>query len=165
MPELNPQEQQGKQQQLTGLVLEQDGRSLLVPNTAVAELVAWQLPAEVPGGVRQDDGLIGSISWRGQQLPLVSFEVLGGEAEPDVTETARIAIFNRLDPSAGLEFYAALLQGIPRSLQVDSRLCSSHEPLRNGESAAVQLDGRLLFIPDLEGLEHKLIRARLQQRF
>lgn len=165
MPDLIPLEHQA-QQQLTGLTLALAGeRMLLLPNTAVAELVGWQQPEPLPGGVRHEDGLIGRISWRGQFLPLLSFEVLAGEEEPVVSQASRIAIFNSLDPSVGLEFYAVLLQGIPRSLQVDSRLRQIQEPLRSGELEAVQLDGKTLFIPDLESIEHRLVRARLQQRF
>lgn len=153
------------EQQLTGLLLLLSDRTLLVPNTALAELVPWQPVEGLPGGVHRD-GLVGRISWRGLQLPLLSFEVLGGAAEPDVTEDTRIAIFNSLEPSAGLEFYAVLLQGIPRSIQVSSRL--QPDPLaglRHGELAAVLLDGQNLFIPDLERLEQGLRMARLQQRF
>ena len=166
MPDLAQQEHQA-QQLLTGLTLVLAGaRTLLVPSTALAELVAWQSPESLPGGVRHEDGLIGRISWRGQQLPLLSFEVLAGEDEPDVTQASRIAIFNSLAPSAGLEFYGVLLQGIPRTVQVDSRLHSDQSAaLRTGELTAVQLDGDCLIIPDLEAVEHKLARARLQQRF
>ena len=166
MPDLVPLEHQA-QQQLTGLTLALAGeRMLLLPNTAVAELVGWQQPEPLPGGVRHEDGLIGRISWRGQFLPLLSFEVLAGEDEPAVSQASRIAIFNSLDPSAGLEFYAVLLQGIPRSVQVDNRLRAGQaDGLRNGELEAVQLDGQTLFIPDLENIEHRLVRARLQQRF
>ncbi len=150
-------------QQLTGLTLSLAGRTLLIPNTAVAELIAWQSPAALPDNVDKTSGLIGCINWRGQQLPLVSLEVLAGEAEPDVTGTTRIAIFNSLEPSGGLGFYAVLLQGIPRSVQVDEgRLHSnSRLQLRNGELMAVQLDGQDMLIPDLEGLERRLLKSGL----
>lgn len=166
MPDLAQLEHEAKQQ-LTGLTLVLAGaRTLLVPSAALAELVTWQPPESLPGGVRHEDGLIGRINWRGRQLPLLSFEVLAGEDEPDVTQASRIAIFNSLDPSAGLEFYAVLLQGIPRTVLVDSRLHPDQDAdLRIGELTAVQLDGECLIIPDLDAVEHRLIRARLQQRF
>ncbi len=154
-----------EEQQLGGLILPLQGRALLVPNTAIAELVGWQPGEELPGGV-QRDGLIGRVSWRGLSLPLVSFEVLAGEAEPDVTEVTRIAIFNTLEPSSGQGFFAVLLQGIPRSVVVDGRLQpDSQAQPRSGELEAVWLDGQTLYIPDLDGLEQGLVRARLQQRF
>ncbi|TDQ38122.1 chemotaxis protein CheW [Thiopseudomonas denitrificans] len=165
MPEQASLEYQAEQQQMTGLMLALSDRTLLVPNTAVAELVAWQPADDLPGGV-QRDGLVGRIGWRGLQLPLLSFEVLAGGTEPDVTESTRIAIFNSLEASAGAGFYAVLLQGIPRSIQVDNRLQPDNQAaLRNGELAAVQLGGQSMFIPDLEGLEQGLRMARLQQRF
>jgi len=165
MSELAELEHQAEQKQLTGLSLMLCDRMLLVPNTAVAELVAWQAPDALPGGV-QKDGLIGRISWRGLQLPLVSFEVLAGEDEPEAGGQTRIAIFNSLDPAAGAGFYGVILQGIPRSLQLDSHLqADSQAELRNGELQAVQVEGQCMYIPDLEGIEQGLLRARLQQRF
>lgn len=165
MPELTSLEHQAERQHLTGLSLALRDRLLLVPNTAIAELVAWQPPAALPGGV-QKDGLIGRISWRGLQLPLLSFEVLAGEHEPEVSERSRIAIFNSLDAAAGTGFYGVLLQGIPRSVQLDSSLQADQqaEP-RTGELQSVLLEGQRMYIPDLESLEQGLLRARLQQRF
>lgn len=142
MPEQASLEYQAEQQQMTGLMLALSDRTLLVPNTAVAELVAWQPADDLPGGV-QRDGLVGRIGWRGLQLPLLSFEVLAGGTEPDVTESTRIAIFNSLEASAGAGFYAVLLQGIPRSIQVDNRLQPDNQAaLRNGELAAVDWTAR-----------------------
>lgn len=150
---------------LTALILSIVGRNLLIPNTAVAELIAWQPVDDLPGGVQKKDGLVGRIAWRGLQVPLVSFEVLAGDAEPDVTEATRIAILNSLDPSAGLSFYAVLLQAIPRPVQINAILQTVSQNPRPGEQQLVQLDGQLLAIPALEELEQTLIRSRLQQRF
>ena len=154
-----------EQHSLTGLLLTLTDRTLLVPNTAVAELIAWQEVDSIPGGV-QRDGLIGRITWRGMQLPLLSFEVLAGGDAPDVTADTQIAIFNALDPSVGLSFFAVPLQGIPSSIQVDNELQSdSQASLRKGELQDVLLDGQQVYIPDLEGLEKGLLMSRLQQRF
>lgn len=150
---------------LTALLLATQERTLLVPNTAVAELIAWQPVDGLPGGVQHTDGLVGRIAWRGLQVPLVSFEVLAGGDEPDVTENTRIAILNSLDPSAGLGFYGVLLQGIPRSVQVNDTLQTVSQNPRAGEQLLVQLEGQLLAIPALEELERNLISSRLQQRF
>lgn len=165
MSEVIVQQPLAEQEQLTGLLLTLHDRELLVPNTAVAELVAWQVPEALPGGV-QKDGLIGRINWRGLRLPLVSFEALAGEDVPEASGQTRIAIFNSLDATAGAGFYGVMLQRIPRTLQLDSQLLpDSQAELRHGELQAVQVGGQCIYIPDLEGLEQGLLRARLQQRF
>lgn len=144
------------EQQLAGLLLTLADRTLLVPNTAIAELVAWQ-PTVSGDSAQLVEGQLGHIEWRGLRLPLVSFEVLGGEQEPDVTEDSRIAIFNRLTATDGARFYAILLQGIPRSTLVDRRLQQvQHAALRKGELQAVEMDGQRMHIPDLEAVEHSL---------
>src|SRR5690606_40453141 len=56
---------------LSGLLLPLADRTLLLPNVAVAELIAYQTPQEI---AHAPDWLLGRIIWRDLSLPLVSFE-------------------------------------------------------------------------------------------
>ena len=78
--------------QLTGLLLPLADRHLVLPNVAIAELIDFQRgePASdaPPWYLRQ-------VTWRDQQLPLISFEAVCGEAA--VTgERSRIVVLNAL---------------------------------------------------------------------
>ena len=55
-----------------------DGR-LIVPRTCVAEVIGYQLPAQVLGA---PPWYLGTIQWNGKQVPLVSFETLSGALLP-----------------------------------------------------------------------------------
>lgn len=56
---------------LTGLLLPLSDRTLLLPNVAVAELIAYRNP-QVAAGLPQ--WYLGQVAWRDLRLPLLSFE-------------------------------------------------------------------------------------------
>ena len=72
-----------------------------------------------------------------------------------------MAVFNALGGRPRVKFLALLLQGIPRALKVDARLPRAEAALAPLELAAVQLEGGVARIPDLQALEQKLADAGL----
>jgi len=139
--------------QLTGLLLTLSDRLLLLPNTAIAELVAYRhvQPAE-----NSPNWLLGQIRWRDLNLPLLSFE----SASTDTvvrTERARVVIINAIGGRPKFRYFALLLQGIPRSVRIEENLLSEQgETLLPLELDAVSIDGEIARIPDLVALEQKL---------
>jgi len=143
---------------LTGLLLPLTDRTLLLPNAAVAELIPYrgvQSNPELPAW------LVGLVAWRDLRLPLLSFEAAAGGSAPKLGATSRIAVINAIGGRPQVKFLALLLQGIPRSLKVDSGLPRANAPLAPLELAAVDLGDGIAKIPDLERLEQKLVDAGL----
>lgn len=139
--------------QLTGLLLTLNDRLLLLPNTAVAELVPYR---NVQAAQNSPAWLLGQIPWRDLSLPLLSFEAASSDAAVS-TDSARVVIINALGGRAKFRFFALVIQGIPRSVRIDPSLARvSQEPLLPLELDAVSLDGEIAKIPDLAGLEQKL---------
>lgn len=139
--------------QLTGLLLTLSDRLLLLPNTAVAELVAYRhvQPAE-----NSPNWLLGQISWRDLNLPLLSFEAASSDASV-VTERARVVIVNAIGGRPKFRYFGLLIQGIPRSTRIDESLLSEQdETLLPLELDAVNIEGEIAKIPDLIALEQKL---------
>lgn len=60
---------------LTALLIPLADRQLLLPNTAVAELIAYRSPITSDG---MPDWFLGQIAWRDLSLPLLSFELASG---------------------------------------------------------------------------------------
>ncbi len=148
MSTLAPVEQ--GQEQVTGLLLSLADRTLLVPNTAVAELVGrlQKIDGQAPGAV------LGLVEWRGLQLPLLSFERLSGDDSCPVEGPVRLVVLNALKPVHGQDFYALAICQIPRTLTVDQHLQrDSQTPVQPYELDSVTLDGRNLRIPDLPAIE------------
>ncbi|NWA29370.1 chemotaxis protein CheW [Pseudomonas gingeri] len=142
---------------LTGLILPLADRYLLLPNVAVAELIDYQRgePASdaPPWYLRQ-------VTWRNQQLPLISFEAACG-SKLVVGDRARIVVLNALGGRPELKFIALVLQGIPRSYKLDSQLSFVDVPLCRLEKAAVQVGEWVAKVPDLLGLEQLVLESGL----
>ena len=103
---------------------------------------------------------MGEVYWRGLQLPLLSFERLLGGPVPGMGAESRILVFNTLQEGLALDFYAVLIQGIPRPLTLDASLLRADlQQTTVWDMDVVQLDGHVLFIPDLQALERWLLSA------
>lgn len=140
------------QDSLAGLLLPLADRQLLVPNVAVAELIAYQAP-------RTAEGLpawyLGQVAWRDLRLPLLSFEAACDAAVPS-GGSPRIAVLNALGGRDRVKFIALLVQGIPRSVRVGRDLPRLDVPLAALELDAVRVGEQEARIPDLIALENRL---------
>lgn len=138
---------------LTGLLLTLSDRLLVLPNTAIAELVAYR---QVQAAENSPNWLLGQIRWRDLNLPLLSFGAASNDAAV-VTERARVVIVNAIGGRPKFRFFALLIQGIPRSVRIETDLLSEQsEMLLPLELDAVIIDGEIAKIPDLAALEQKL---------
>lgn len=138
---------------LTGLLLPLSDRRLLLPNVAVAELIACR-------GLQRPSGMpswfVGQLPWRDLQLPLLCFEAACGAAVPENLDNARVVVINALGGRPLVKFLALLVQGIPRSLKLDDSLQRADVPLHALELDAVRIGDEEARIPDLVGLEQLL---------
>ena len=95
--------------QLTGLLLTLNDRLLLLPNTAVAELVPYR---NVQAAQNSPVWLLGQIPWRDLSLPLLSFEAASSDAAVN-TDSARVVIINALGGRAKFRFFALVIHPYP----------------------------------------------------
>ncbi len=144
--------------QITGLLLSLSDRLLLLPNTAVAELVAYR---NVQPAVNSPSWLLGQIAWRDLSLPLLSFEAASSQTAVNL-DSARVVIINAIGGRPKFRFFALLIKGIPRSVRIDSALQRlPDEALEALELDAVSIDGETAKIPDLVALEQLLADLEL----
>lgn len=142
---------------LTGLMVPLSDRTLLVPNVAVAELLPYRAPQATPG---MPAWMLGQIAWRDLRLPLLSFEA-ASDGESQITSNTRVAVINALGGRPEVKFLAVLVQGIPRSIKLESNLARANVQLAALELDAVSIGEAVLKIPDLIGLEQLLADAGL----
>lgn len=142
---------------LTGLLLPLADRTLLLPNVAVAEMIAYRAPQATPG---MPAWFLGQIAWRDLSLPLLSFEA-ASDGQALIRSGVRVAVLNALGGRPQVKFIALLLQGIPRSLKIDEQLPRADVPLAPLELDAVSFGDAVAKIPDLVALEQKLADAGL----
>ena len=149
---------------LNGLIIPLAGKPLLLPNVAVAELVAYRLSQSASSG---PEWFLGWTLWRDQQVPMVDLANLLAEgAEPAAGAEPRTLILNALDGVTNLRFIGVRVWGIPRA-----RRLTREEVEKVGEGSRYVLQrvqvaeeaGELL-IPDLSAVEQALDQSGLLRR-
>ncbi|WP_157954216.1 chemotaxis protein CheW [Saccharospirillum mangrovi] len=127
-------------------------KSLLVPQVAIAEVVAKATLQAVPDA---PVWLLGRLDWRGQSLPVLSYEAANGQTQAPDSPGVRLAIFNTLSDGAALPFWALRIQGIPRLLRLSDAEVREDSLARctRAERLAVITQLGKASIPDLDYLE------------
>jgi len=124
---------------------------LLVPDTAVAEVISFAFPEGEP----KQSWHMGDINWRGLILPVICLE---GKIPTDseLHRSARIAVLNTPSAESKQPFSAILISGIPRLTNVteeDVELSPGDGDLPIGIAARVHLGQQHARIPDLPCIE------------
>lgn len=126
---------------------------LLLPNVSVAEVVSYQEPSSDNS---KPDYFLGLFSWRGINIPLISYEIANNKTAAKITSNTRVAVINTIGKNqSSLPFFAIVTQGIPRLVKVSSDLNKHAEgTLGAADSALIRLDGEDAIIPNIEYLEN-----------
>ncbi|MBI3774818.1 MAG: chemotaxis protein CheW [Gammaproteobacteria bacterium] len=136
-------------------------QNLLLPNTAIAEIVRYTAPQPIDNA---PDWLLGTLVWRGLRVPVVSYELASGEPAKDYDGSARIAVLNGVHSGASLQFYAVVIRNNPRLIKV-SRDDIRKESGGDREKFQVQqviVNNLTAIIPDLAALEQLITGAGIQ---
>lgn len=143
---------ESQQEIIASLYLPIHNDKLLLPNVSVAEVVDYQEPTKTTDA---PDYFLGSVRWRGLNVPVISFEIAKGKATCKTSDTARIAVINAIGPQRDkLPFIAIVTQGIPRLVKVSSELIKNTRKKKSDVDAAiVRVEGEEATIPNIEYLE------------
>lgn len=141
---------------ISGLLLPVENMDLLLPNVSVAEVVDYQRPQPDSS---KPDWFMGTISWRGLSLPVVSFERMNGQSLAERGVNPRVVVINAIGPHHEKQpFFAFITQTIPRLIKVDEEAVSEEAEEEKGpaEKMRVSAQGELAVIPDLEFMEQQI---------
>ena len=143
--------QQEQPEEIPCLMVPLAGRTLLMPTVTIAEMVSYSAPQAVD---QAPDWLLGMVEWRNLQVPVLSFEVLNGEANPGTAIRSRLAVLNNTGVSDELPFIAVPTQAIPKLVRVSGQdITESEEPNQPFDHMRVEVDDEILVIPDISSLE------------
>jgi len=134
----------------------------LLPNAAVAEVIPYVEPVAIEDA---PSWLIGYISWRERQVPLVMFETASEGDSGRIHNGCRIAVLNTLNGNGKLPYIAILMQGLPslqivrtNTIQYDNNSSMQRQSIK----AYVNLNGTAAIVPDIDELESRLTRLNLK---
>ncbi len=149
-------------QEIYSLIIPMKGKKLLIPNNALAEIVPY-IDSE-PAPANHEPWHIGYLNWRGNRLPVLSYEhIFEKELPPMERRIKMVAIINtqlglREDP-----FFGISVEGIPRlglvnRESIDHRDPDNIEQLHAVIAADILYKNSEMLIPDVKELE-KLIQS------
>lgn len=136
---------------------------LIVPRACVAEVVRFTAPEQEAGAYQW---MLGSITWNGRPLPVVSFEGALGKDVPPITGRTRIVVFYAGTGQLKTGYFGVLTQGFPQLVRVNKDVLKLHTtdgwPGEAPVLCRVKMINEFPLIPDLEKLEAMLAREAIQ---
>ncbi len=138
------------------LILPMSGFDILLPNTAVAEITAYEQPRAL---TNVPEWILGTLYWRGRSLPLLSYERMLLRQEVLPQKNSRVVVLNTLSGNPELPFMGIVTQGLPHLVIVRASQLEYGEPVTTDEHgllARLLLDGKELYLPNLDSIEEML---------
>lgn len=143
--------------EIPSLLVPVGGTKLVLPTVSVAEMVPYQAPQARDKTVVETipEWYLGTFNWRGVRVPMVSYELLNGDAAPSIVEHSQILILNNTGVSSKLPFLCMPTQGIPRLSRVAVDEISENTQVfcKDYDQMQVYIAGEQAVIPDVTKLE------------
>ena len=148
------------QEKIRSLWIPLRNMNLLLPNVAVAEIGSYRKPARVEGA---PEWLLGSVRWRGQDVPVISLESLCGMSMSSNPVFSRLMIVNSVRPDSTISNYAIVTAGLPGLIQFGADTAADcHASEQPALRCVVQIGNEQAVIPDLDYLQSLLEQQLIQ---
>lgn len=148
--------------QIKCVVLKVNGGELLMPNASVAEIVPIRNIINV---ANKPDWMLGYLDWRGNSVPLVAFETLGGVRMPSLaTGNVKAAVLFSIGEDKSFPYVSILMQDSPSVLNIKESdlIPNKNEISHPAISDKVVVDEKDFSIMDIEKLE-KIINDTMRR--
>ena len=146
--------------EVRGQIIPLDGMYMVLPNTAIAEVVSYSEPDPMEN---KPDWMLGNINWRGATIPLIGFETISAQKTSQINERCRIIMLNSIDNNDRMPFYGILSQDIPRLININESIIQEDTNVKGQPSNYVLshtvIDGQQAIIPDQSALEAAILNA------
>lgn len=135
-----------------------DGTPILLPSTAIAEIVDYTDPEK---STERDypDWYLGDIPWRGITIPLIALETLNHDAIFVKSSLNKIAVMHASQADKSHSYWAFVVASTPRMHRINpQRLQNSDFSIEGNRAVAMwsTLDDELNLILDLEFIEQAI---------
>ncbi len=123
--------------------------SLLLPNAAVAEVIAL---GDLTPITDAPDWLLGTTIWHGWEVPVVAWAVLTRLTGAEPTGQARVAVLKALTGGDRMPYFGILTQGFPQLTSVNAAnlVAIPDAEVNIGMLARAILQEREVIVPDLD---------------
>lgn len=146
--------------QLHAVLLALDGETLLLPNSAVAEVASRERVQPIANA---PSWLLGYLDWSNRRVPVVRFELLNGASPGEPTRRERVVVIQSMGVHMQNGLFAVVSQGYPHLITLN-RSALQAVPLRETDRkdlvlSRVRIASQEAVIPDFEAVEADLARA------
>ena len=136
----------------------EEDRKLLLPNAMVAEVLGMRTIDDLDV---DEPWVLGTVSWRGWDIPLIDFARLtNSEASDNVESSNNLAVLKCINRPEDMPYFAVLSRGIPKLQLVSRGDMQLHEQMQinhNAIASLVSIHEEMADIPNMNYLESNLI--------
>ncbi len=136
----------------------EEDRKLLLPNAMVAEVLGMRTIDDLDV---DEPWVLGTVSWRGWDIPLIDFARLtNSEASDGVESSNNLAVLKCINRPEDMPYFAVLSRGIPKLQLVSRGDMQLHEQMQinhNAIASLVSIHEEMADIPNMNYLESNLI--------
>jgi len=147
-------------QQLYAVLVALQSDTLLLPNLAVAEVVAMQDVRPLPGAPAWFAGL---INWQGQELPVARFELLNNGGADLPSRRTRVVVVNSVSTRLSAGRYGLMAEGYPHLVTLNRAALRPADPRPQDSPglvlSRVRVASQEALIPNLERIEQEMARV------
>jgi len=129
---------------------------LLLPNTAVAEVVGYSSVRAADSG---PSWLVGDVAWEERRVPLLSYEAACGDMAPEPSPRSRVALCYNIGERLHYDYLGVVTQGHPHLVRVERSIVELLGSAASEDTATlchIKVGGAPAVIPDLVYLEKLL---------
>jgi len=148
---------------IKSIILTLKNELVLVPNSAVAEIVYVNDVHEVEGSPQW---MLGKARWRGVELPVVSYEAAGGDNVQAVNINTQVAVIytvsDDMDTGKKYPYIGLAMHGVPHvSTFSRGQIKTDEQALTNHPMVAqkVRINGAAAAVLDIYAIEEMLEQA------
>jgi chemosensory pili system protein ChpC len=144
--------------EIYSLLIPLNGERLILPRASVAEVIRY---AEPEADLAGPEWLLGSVTWHGKSIPLISFEKLCGTEASEPGSRSRIIVVYALNPTGDLVTYGVLAEGFPQIVRVNRDVLLQDLAYQPDPAKPVLCRIRMInetaLVPDLPRIEKALL--------
>jgi chemosensory pili system protein ChpC len=139
--------------EIRGVLLPLHEAQLLLPNASISEVVALEELRVIPD---MPSWFLGIQLWRGQEIPVISFEELVEVPAIEPGTGSRVAVCNTLGGNPRRPFIGLLLTSTPRLVRVSEDVVAAQgneQELGEAVKSQIIINGENAWIPDMNSVE------------
>ena len=142
---------------LETLVIPLQKSTILLPQICVAEIIPYEPLQRVQ---KTPDWFIGLLAWRGEQVPVVSFEMLTikrASFSLVSVSSASLVVVRALEQWQDFQYYAFVAQAVPQLMSInEADLFEAGEERAVTELMKARLGKLVVSLPDLDFIERQI---------